>query len=152
MTNRLIAATLVLLLATTAIYAQKKGSTYGATPAKPSATAVTMTQAVAKKMYDSTIVMTGRVVDVCKKKGCWMMITDRQEKARVTFKDYGFFVPTKLRGKLVRLEGVLTMSELSEDDARHYAEDAGKSKQHIRRIKGPQREMSFEATSVTVLR
>jgi len=149
---RLLAATLVVILAATTIYAQKKGTSYGATPTKPTSAAVSMTQAVANKMYDSTIVMTGRVVDVCKKKGCWMMITDRRQKARVTFKDYGFFVPTKLRGKLVQLEGVLTMLELSVDDARHYAEDAGKSKQQIRRIKGPQRELSFEATSVTVLR
>ena len=46
------------------------------------------------------------------------------------------------------VEGVLSEEVLSEKDARHYAEDAGKSKAEIAKIKGDQRELGFEATGV----
>jgi hypothetical protein len=140
-----------LALGTTVLCAQKPGTLYGAPPShadKP----VRLSYAVETGLVDKPISVMARVAEVCKKKGCWMMITDGRHKARVTFKDYGFFVPRSLRGKRVMMEGVLTMSELSEGDARHYAEDAGKTKKEIARIKGPQKELSFEATSVVVRR
>ncbi|MEO1256769.1 MAG: DUF4920 domain-containing protein, partial [Bacteroidota bacterium] len=44
---------------------------------------------------------------------------------RVTFKDYGFFVPKDISGSEVIIEGVASTELLSEDVARHYAEDGG---------------------------
>ena len=42
----------------------------------------------------------GKVVDVCKKKGCWMTLeTANGEPMRVTFKDYAFFMPMDIVGK-----------------------------------------------------
>ena len=44
--------------------------------------------------------------DVCKKKGCWMKVEKSDGTLmRVTFKDYGFFVPKDIAGKNVIIEG-----------------------------------------------
>ncbi len=45
----------------------------------------------------------GVVTDVCSKKGCWMKIKTSNGVKKVSFKDYGFFVPTSLIGKSVKL-------------------------------------------------
>lgn len=107
-----------------------------------------LAQAVAEKKFNTSIALTATVAEVCQVKGCWMILVDGDTKVRVTFKDYGFFMPKNLAGTKVVVEGVLSEEVLSEKDARHYAEDAGKSKAEIAKIKGDQREMGFEATGV----
>lgn len=68
----------------------------------------------------------GIVLEVCQMKGCWMTLaTDNGQNVRVTFKNYGFFVPKDISGKEVVLEGVAEVEMLSEADAKHYADDAG---------------------------
>ena len=42
---------------------------------------------------------------------------------RVTFKDYGFFVPVDSAGAQARVEGTVKVTELSEETARHYASE-----------------------------
>lgn len=107
-----------------------------------------LAQAVSERKFNTTITLTATVSEVCQVKGCWMILVDGDTKVRVTFKDYAFFMPKDLAGKKVVVEGVLTEEVLSEKDARHYAEDAGKSKAEIAKIKGDQRELGFEATGV----
>lgn len=127
----------------------RKGVTYGAgvTPGERSS----LDAAMKAKSFGRTIRVTGSVTEVCKVKGCWMMLRAGKSQVRVTFKDYGFFMPKNLVGRKVALEGVLTEETLTEKDARHYAEDAGKSKKEIAKIVGDQNEYSFEATGVLVL-
>lgn len=126
-----------------------KGVTYGA--GVTAGERVTLDAAMKSKSFGKTIRITGGVEEVCKVKGCWMMLRDGQSKVRVTFKDYGFFMPKNLVGHKIALEGVLTEETLTEKDARHYAEDAGKSAKEIAAIVGDQKEYSFEATGVVVL-
>ena len=127
----------------------RKGVIYGAgiTPGERSS----LNAAMKAKTFGRTIRVTRSVTEVCKVKGCWMMLRDGATQVRVTFKDYGFFMPKNLVGRKVALEGVLTEETLSEKDARHYAEDAGKSPKEIAAIVGDQKEYSFEATGVVVL-
>ena len=80
-----------------------------------------------------------------------MIIEQGGKKARVTFKDYGFFMPRNLVGKKIVASGVLSVETVTQADARHYAEDAGKPKSEIEKIVGDQQEISFEATGVRVL-
>lgn len=69
----------------------------------------------------------GVVDEVCQAKGCWMKIKNEQgQSIRVTFKDYGFFVPKDIEGRQVIFEGLATVSTLEEDLAKHYADDSGK--------------------------
>ncbi len=92
--------------------------------------------------------MVGKITDVCSKKGCWMKLDMGNDKdVRVTFKDYGFFVPTDASGEVV-VNGKAYVSETSVDDLKHYAEDAGKSPEEIAKITEPEITMSFVADGV----
>ena len=71
------------------------------------------------------VVLTTRVAKVCQKKGCFFIAQDGDAVARVTFKDYGFFIPTDSAGKEVTLAGTFTRQQLNEAKAKHYAKDLG---------------------------
>ena len=72
----------------------------------------------------------GKIVSVCQKKGCWMKVDMGEGKTmRVTFKDYGFFVPKDAAGKEVVLEGKVQKQLTDIETLRHYAEDEGKSEE-----------------------
>ena len=69
----------------------------------------------------------GTIEEVCQMKGCWMTLKNESGATiRVTFKDYGFFVPKDIHGKKVIIAGQALSELLDEDDAKHYADDAGK--------------------------
>jgi hypothetical protein len=94
----------------------------------------------------------GKVIEVCQEKGCWMkMERENGEKLMVKFKDYGFFMPKNIVGKDVILDGEATINEVSVKQQRHYAQDAGKSKEEIEKIKEPKKELQFVARGVLVL-
>jgi len=89
------------------------------------------------------------IIECCQKKGCWMQVDlGNDELMRVTFKDYGFFVPLDSPGKTVTMEGTAYYKTVSVDLLRHYAEDAGKSKKEINAIKEPEHDLAFEAVGV----
>lgn len=93
----------------------------------------------------------GKVVDVCQKKGCWMELDKGDGSTiRVTFKDYGFFVPMDIKGREVIINGVAYVDTISVDDLKHYAEDAGKQQEEIDAITEPETEVAFEADGVIV--
>ncbi len=127
-----------------------KTKIYGAEPSMTSVTPISIDQALQKENLGKTIRMTAYVIKVCQKKGCWMIVQSAKNSARITFKDYAFFVPKNCRGKKVVVEGIMTETIISEADARHYAEDDGMSKKEVEKIKGEQKEYSFVATSVII--
>ncbi len=91
----------------------------------------------------------GKVAAVCQKKGCWME-TDlgNGQSMRIRFKDYAFFVPMNCAGKEFIAQGKASWYETSVASLRHYAEDAGKSKEEIEAITQPQKELIFIAEGV----
>lgn len=92
--------------------------------------------------------MKGAITEVCSKKGCWMKLDIGNDKiVRVTFKDYGFFMPLDATGEVV-VNGIAYVKETSVADLKHYAEDAGKSAKEIAKITEPEVTMSFEADGV----
>ena len=94
----------------------------------------------------------GKVVDVCKKKGCWMTLEMANgEPMRVTFKDYAFFMPLDIVGKQVVLDGIAKKQTISVETLRHYAEDAKKSPEEVAKITDPKKELAFEAKGVVIL-
>jgi len=107
---------------------------------------------MANQIQIGKIKVKGDIEAVCKKKGCWMTIKNPSgEDMRVTFKDYGFFVPLDCDGKSAIFEGKAYVTETSVADLRHYAEDEGLSKEEILSITEPKKEVSFEATGVELL-
>ena len=92
--------------------------------------------------------MRAKINEVCSAKGCWMTLDmDGENEVMVKFKDYGFFMPLNAEGEVV-VNGKAYVSETSIDELRHYAEDAGKSKEEIAAITEPKRTYSFEADGV----
>ncbi len=90
------------------------------------------------------------IKEVCSKKGCWIKLPagETEETIMVRFKDYGFFMPLDSHGKEVIVEGKAFVKEVSVDELKHYAEDAGKSKEEIAKITEPKLELAFEASGV----
>lgn len=127
------------------------GVTYGAGASKEGAIGVNeLEKSIVNNKFEGKI--NGKVSDVCKDKGCWMKIERADgSKVMVKFKDYGFFMPKDIVGKQVVLDGEASVKEVSVKQLKHYAEDAGKSKEEIAQIKEPQKEIIFVAKGVLVL-
>ena len=107
------------------------------------------------KMANNTSLNTkveGKIIETCGKKGCWMSVDMGDgDDMLVTFKDYGFFVPTEgVGGKTAVFEGVCVHDTLSVDWLRHVAEDAGRSQEEIEAITEPEIALAFEATGVII--
>ncbi len=93
--------------------------------------------------------MTAKVDAVCQVKGCWMTVNlEDGTTARVKFKDYGFFMPKNIAGKEVIVNGLAYVDEVSVAEQRHFAEDAGKSKEEIEAITEVKRTYTFMADGV----
>lgn len=76
---------------------------------------------------DKEVMVETRVAKVCQKKGCFFVATEGAATARITFKDYGFFIPTDSGGKDAKLLGVFSRVPVSKEQAEHYAKDLGES-------------------------
>ena len=86
----------------------------------------------------------GRVTEVCRKKGCFMILADAEHYARVTFKDYGFFIPTDTHNADSVVFGRLEARTVSREQAAHFAADAGRNPDDAMAM----REYSIVANSV----
>ena len=128
-----------------------KGVTYGAGTTADGAITVT---ALAGKMNTGAFTgkISGKVMEVCQEKGCWMKLEKPNgENLMVKFKDYAFFMPKDIVGREVVLEGEAVTKEVSVKQQKHYAEDAGKPKAEIDKITAPKKETQFVAKGVLVL-
>jgi hypothetical protein len=69
----------------------------------------------------------------------------------VRAKDHAFVMPKDIVGKTVIADGEATVKEISEAMRKHLAEDAGKSKDDIDKIRGDSKEIIFMAKGVKVI-
>lgn len=99
-----------------------------------------------------SMTLTATIQKTCAVKGCWMqLVTADENPLRVTFKDYGFFVPkTGAEGKVATIQGYCVKQETSVDELRHYAQDAGESDEVIASITAPKMEYNFVASGVII--
>ncbi len=106
------------------------------------------------KHADKLIRICGKVDTVCAKKGCWIRlagpITSETLFVKFTCPVNGRLVPMDAVGRLAIVEGVLELKEISEDEARHYAEDSGKSAEEIAKIVGPQQIVKLNSPSAII--
>jgi hypothetical protein len=94
----------------------------------------------------------GKVVEVCMAEGCWIRLQKKDGSSMmVRAKDHAFLMPENIVGKTVLVEGSATVKEVSESMRKHYAEDAGKTKTEIEKIKGAEKDVQFSAKGVKVL-
>lgn len=78
-----------------------------------------------------------------------MQLPDGQTM-KITFKDYAFFVPKGMTKNYGIIEGVAKKETISVAMLRHYAQDAGKSKEEIEKITTPKTTITFEAIGVII--
>jgi hypothetical protein len=74
---------------------------------------------------EGAVLIKGQVEAVCEKKGCWMVVKDGNESARVLMKDHSFAVPMDCRGKDVTIEGTLATRTFNEEQVKHLEKDGG---------------------------
>jgi len=118
---------------------------YGAKP-RLEEKALTLSDALAESNLDKFIKVQAKVAKVCMNKGCWMTLTDGKNEVRVTFKDYGFFVPKEILEKEAIVEGKISSYTMSAEEAEHFAKDEGKSAEGS----APKKEYRMVAESVSL--
>jgi len=79
------------------------------------------------KYQDQEVLLATRIAKVCQKKGCFFVAQEGAATARVSFKDYGFFIPTDSGGKDVVLLGIWSRRSVSKKEAQHYDTDLGET-------------------------
>lgn len=80
--------------------------------------------AASERYAGKPVLVTGKVTKVCKVKGCWMTLKGEKSTARITFKDYAFFVPAEAMGMNGTMYGVVKIKQLSDAEREHLAGDA----------------------------
>lgn len=122
---------------------------YGEEITADSAIAIAELPALMGDKKELQVKLTGEIEAVCQKKGCWMEIKNPNGAAvRVTFKDYGFFMPKDASGRTAIMQGIAKVEETSIADLKEYAKDGGSSKAAIDAIKETKKELVFEASGV----
>ena len=110
--------------------------------------------AAPERFRDQTITVEGEVRSACTRRGCWMEVAQGTDPAlagcRVTFKDYGFFVPTDSAGAHAKVQGTLGVNTLPPDRVAHLESEGGHFPQ--KNPDGSANELRLVATGVELRR
>lgn len=98
------------------------------------------------------VTLKGSILSNCQVSGCWMDLDlgIDEQIAKVTFKDYEFFIPLDSKGKTATIEGIAKLEIIPVDLLQHYAEDEGKSAEEIAAITEDEISYTFEAVGVII--
>ena len=107
-----------------------------------------------KKMSDNKFdgKIQGKVVEVCQAMGCWAKLKKEDGTTiMIKVKDHEFAMPMDMVGRTIVVEGKAELKETSVAMLKHYAEDAGKSKEEVEKIKEPKKEVIMTIKGVKVV-
>ena len=125
----LIILTVVTMLVPSAAFAKTFGQ--GISLSEQTAISAIIDNPVA--YVGQTVKVSGLVVDVCSRRGCWIYLAgDREfEKIRIKVTDGEIVFPMEARGKQAVVEGVVESMELTRDEViarrKHHAEETGEA-------------------------
>lgn len=147
----LIAGAVVFSIAVKAQEAAVSGAVYGKVKDKGEAISIDdLASALKENRYEGKV--SGKVVEVCQAMGCWIKLQKADGSTiLIRSKEHSFTVPKDIVGKEVVVDGEASVKEVTEKMRKHYAEDAGKSKEEIANIKGATREVTVMANGVKVM-
>ncbi len=133
---------------------ERAAESFGAKLGNSPQVALAQVLAAPSEYQGKTIRVEGHVRRACSAKGCWMELSPSAEAGapvcRVTFKDYGFFVPTDSAGARARVEGEVMVKRVRPAHVRHYeGEGATFAAKHE---DGSADEVRFVATGVELRR
>ncbi len=101
--------------------------------------------------YDDKVVLVkGNVSEVCQKMGCWMTMSGGSQEARVKTL-HEFFLPKDIGGQEAVVIGTFKVTEISEEQARHYNDETKNPKVKSDEIKGPKKAYEIEAMGIKIL-
>jgi hypothetical protein len=119
----------------------------------PAGAAIAVTQLVAsaRSYTERAVIVEGMITRECTEKGCWMQVAPdaTADGMRVTFKDYGFFIPQAMVGRRARMEGVTKVTTHSRSAAEHLIGEGAKLK---RNADGTATEVQFIANGVELFK
>ncbi|HMQ80242.1 MAG TPA: DUF4920 domain-containing protein [Ignavibacteria bacterium] len=97
-----------------------------------------------------TVVVKGNMSELCRSGGCWTVISDGSMNIRALTL-HKFIMPKEMdiTGKVAVIEGVFSVKEITEDQAKHFAEEAGTDPNLIT---GPQKMYRITATGIKILK
>jgi len=82
-----------------------------------------------ERFRDQVVTIEGQVRSACTRRGCWMEVAESEDPklpgCRVTFKDYGFFVPTDSAGARAKVQGTLGLNKLPPERVAHLESEGG---------------------------
>lgn len=129
----------------------KKGMIFGEKITNDGAIAASELSAKLTGSEPAEVKVMGEVTEVCKAEGCWIRMKTDNGTMLIKMKDHAFLVPLSLNGKTIVVNGTATFKETSVEMQRHYAEDAGKTKEEIAAITEPKKEITMQAKGILVL-
>jgi hypothetical protein len=123
--------TLILFIAVSLAlgFGEKK---YGKALTIKQATKISEILAEPQKYHGKDVLVEGKVVDVCQKKGCWIKLVGESEDQvlQIKVEDDVIVFPKDGKGKIARAEGKVVAKEYSVKEliarAKHEAEEQGK--------------------------
>lgn len=93
-------------------------------------TAITVDQLIASadSYTGKEVTVKGTIREVCQKKGCWHTLasSNPDQNLMVKDKEYQIFLPKDSAGKTAVIRGNFSVEVIPLEEARHYAQDAGK--------------------------
>jgi len=112
-----------------------------------------LAKVLASSPKDGQVVLVDGVIRrACQQAGCWMELAPSGggEGVRVTFKDYGFFVPTDSAGADARVEGTVAVRTIPKEQVAHYESEGATVANKA--PDGTARELRIVATGVELKR
>ncbi len=102
------------------------------------------------EMNGKEVVLKGKISEVCQAMGCWMTMSDNGITTRVKTL-HEFFLPKDVAGRDAIVTGKFVITEISEDQARHYNDEAKNPSIKSEDIVGPQKAYEIEASGIVIL-
>jgi hypothetical protein len=94
------------------------------------------------------VVVEGDITQVCQNMGCWTMISDGKNEIRAQTL-HKFFLPKDLKSVKAVVQGEFETLEITEEQAKHFAEESGQPNDNI---KGPQKMYRVKASGIKILK
>lgn len=102
---------------------ENRTKTFGAPIAPAQSMPLGQVLANPDQFTDRTVTVEGKVRRNCTNRGCWMELAEGFEKSlpgcRVTFKDYGFFIPTDSAGSSAKVQGTVHTKSVTAGEVAH---------------------------------
>lgn len=123
--------TLIFANLSFAVDGETKTNTLGKTITFTEITPISQILENPQEFFGDTVLVSGTVIDVCKKRGCWMEIASDSafQSIKVKVEDGEIVFPLSAKGSTALVEGVVEQLVFTKDEVitmeKHHAEEQG---------------------------